>query len=470
MPKPHSGAGSVRELRAVKTMCPTCLKWLPGRLLQKEDSVVLSRICEEHGVSEMVLSRNPSYYAEWDRFYFDVLKRGVTRGRVMNYWVVCTHSCQMNCNYCQSDVQNPIFDEMDIDDLDRVMHRYRKTKLTLSGGEPSLHRDVFHFFRSASRMGLATQLATNGLKLADVKFCEALKAAGAKEIRLSYELLAPEHSEGSEFCDWLDARLEALRNLENGQFHINLSPTVFKGLNETVLLDTLNYAKNSPSVTSISVNGFSWVGHGVVRDPHEMIMPDEMMDVICRGIGVKDRESIFTFQKAFFTLLQLARIRMCMYTQLMVFIRRKGRLDPIVDYFNMGRMKKALRLWERFNTAPYPLQLVTFCAAMAYSMRPRTLALVQGMVGVVLKNVFRVDFTRYPNWFLPLVLNTNCSRLTVDEEVSKQCMSGIIMKRDGKIACSHSTHLLIEKELLKQKRTIPTPEGRTHLQTQSAVC
>jgi len=375
----------------------------------------------------------------------------------------------MNCDYCQSDVQEPIFDEMDMDDLARIMHEHSKTKLTLSGGEPTLYKNVFDFFRAASRMGLATQLATNGLKLTDVKFCEALKAAGAKEIRISYELIAPEHSGGSEFSNWLGARLEALKNLERGKFHINLSPTVFKGLNETVLLDTLNYAKNNPCVTSISVNGFSWVGHGVVRDPNEMIMPDEMMDVICRGIGVKDRESIFTFQKAFFTLLQLSRIRMCMYTQLMIFIRRKGRLDPIVDYFNMGRMKKALRFWERFSTTPYLLQLAAFCAAMAYSMRLRTLALVRGMIGVVFKNVFRVDFTRYPNWFLPLVLNTNCSRLTVDEEVSKQCMSGIIMKRNGKITCSHSTYLLIEKELLKQQKTIPAPEGNAPAQAQPAV-
>ncbi len=439
----------MKVLRKVKTICPFCMKKIDGSLLQKTDCVVLYRDCHEHGPTEIVLSNNPIFYAELDRFYFEVLKKGSSKGRITNYWVVATSQCQMQCDYCQVNVAEHFFENMNRMDFDKIIQLCKGAKLTLSGGEPTLHQDIFYFFRNAARLKRCAQLATNGVRLSDENFCRLLKEANLKEVRISYEMLDTEHEELADFKKWMGKKSVALKYLEKGHFNVSLSPTIFKGINESLLLETLEYAKTRPFVKEISVNGFSWVGGGANRDRAEMIMPDEMVDVICRGFNVQDRESIFTLQKALFIFLQLVNIKLCMYTQIMIFVRRNGKLELFVDYFNMKRMKRALKWWERFSNAPRHVQFITFGLAMAFSMKPKAILLSRAILNMIAANIFAIDFSKYPHDLLPVVLNTNCSVLTADEEVSKQCMSGVIVKINNKLIRSSSTVLLIGREMEK---------------------
>lgn len=445
----NSPSGIERVYRKVDTICPVCLKKIEGYLLEKDNSVSLHRKCDVDGVTEIVLSHNPQYYSDLDRFYFDVLKKGQTRGKITNYWILSTYECQMQCDYCHADVQNPIFQQMDKTDFEMIIQQYKKAKLTLSGGESTLHPNIFYFFEHARKYRRCTQLATNGLNLADEKFCQRLKESGVKEIRISFEALTPipEHSKIYEFNKYLDMKLLALKQLEKGDFSVSLSPTIFKGINENLLLETLNYAKNRYYIKEISVNGFSWAGHGVARDSNEMIMPDEMMDIICNDFRVENRENVFIFQKAIFSLLHLLNIRICMYIQIMIFVRRKGKLELIIDYLNMGRMKKALNFWEKFSNMAYIIQLITFCLAMIYSITPKTFFLAKDIFKMILANIFKIDFSKYPHRLLPIVINTNCSTLTADEEVSKQCMSAVIYKRNNRLNETFSTYPLSKIKL-----------------------
>ncbi len=409
-----------------------------------ENSVYLYRECPVDGPSRMELSRNPRDYAELDRFYFTVLKKGKARGRITNYWVLSTHECQMRCSYCQIDASRPFFENMLETDFDAVLRRYTGAKLTLSGGEPGLSPGIFYFFKNASRLKRLTQLATNGLKIADRDFYLKLKESGAKEIRFSLESFTPipEDSKIYEFNKFVNTKMAALKLLEKGDFSLSLSPTIFKGVNEDLLLETLDYAREHLSVKEISVNGFSWSGAGQSRGQEEMIMPDEMMDIICAGFKVSDRQSIFTFQKALVLLLQLLDIRICMYTQIMIFVRRKGKLEPITDYFEMDRMKQGLAAWEKFSNTPYPVRLLAFFGLAAYSLKPKTFLLSADILRMLFANLFKIDFSRYPAKLLPLVLNTNCSTLTADEEVSRQCMSAVICKQNGTLRETFTSRIL----------------------------
>jgi len=437
---PDNGA----VLRKCLTVCPECLQKMEGFLMLEKDGIYLRRNCERHGITEISLSSNPAGYAELDRFYFRTLKKGETSGRITNYWILSTSRCQMMCDYCQVNVREPAFEEMDGTDLNRVITENPEIKLTMSGGEPTLHPDMLRFFRDGALSGGCTQLATNGLALADHAFCSRLKAAGAKEVRLSVESFSPvpESSTLASFNKYIPQKMLALKNLEETGFSVSLSPTIFKGVNEAALTDALRYAADRPFIKEISVNGFSWTGAGVSRSREEMMPPDYMMDVICAGAGISDRESVFTLQKALFAALHLMGIRLCMYTQIMIFVRKAGRLEPILDYFDMKRMKAALNSWERLRNAVYPVRFAAFILAMLYSMKPRTLLLAGDISKIVLANYFRMDFSKYPGSLLPVVLNTNCSPLTADEEVSRQCMSAIIYKKGGELKKAVTTYML----------------------------
>jgi molybdenum cofactor biosynthesis enzyme MoaA len=422
---------------------------MEGALERRADRVALARTCPEHGPSEITLSRHPEEYADLDRFYFKVLKKGAVSGRVTNYWLLSTSRCQMLCDYCQVDVKNPVYDEMSREDLDSLITGNHGVKLTLSGGEPTLHPDIEHFFRNAARTGARAQLATNGLALADRYFCLRLKAAGCREVRLSLESFTP-FPEGSPLAFYnrfIPAKLAALKNLGELGFAVSLSPTIFKGLNEHMLAETVRWAACRPFVREISVNGFSWTGAGAARSRDEMMPPDLMMDALCAGLSVADRGAVFTLQKALFTLLHLLGIRICMYTQFMVFTRRAGAVKPVTARFDRRRMERGLAFWERFSGSPWPVRSAVFLGSMLYAAKPAALGLTAAFLRMVLANHLRMDFTRYPSELLPVVLNTNCSPLSADEELGRQCMSAFIYRKNGRFGRNFSTRVLSGFEL-----------------------
>jgi hypothetical protein len=171
-----------------------------------------------------------------------------------------------------------------------------------------------------------------------------------------------------------------------------------------------------------------------------------MMDVLHRHYGSGPRSEWFELQKMLLAALQLMGVRLCLYTQIMIFVRRKGRLAPITDYLNGKRLAVALRAWERFARSPYPVQLVTFLAACAFSARPRSIRLLLPMLRLAAATFFAIKIDRYPSALLPVVLNTNCSTLTVDDAVSLQCMSGLVFRKDGELHEGASTDFLLRKE------------------------
>ncbi|MCF8461195.1 MAG: radical SAM protein [Flavobacteriales bacterium] len=445
----------MKILRSIDTICPFCLTEMPGSLIQKEDRIVLHRDCPEHGVFEKTISHHPESYADLDRFFFKVLKQGETKGEITNYWVMATNKCNTNCSYCSAEMQEPSFARMDKSDFDKIIKENKKIKLTLAGGEPTVHPDMFYFIEEAVKNNCNVQLATNGIKLNNTEFTKKLKSAGLSEIRLSFEMLKEDYPVSPELKRWTRLKLKALENLEKENLPVSLSPTIFKGVNEGLIKETLDYAKDHPFVKEISVNGFSWVGDGTELNKEEMIMPDEMMDVICKAYNVQNRDSVFIMQKAMYTILQLLNIRICLYAQLMIFIRKNGELELFTDYFNMKRMKSGMKFWEKMSTKSYPVQFISFFMVMIYSIKPRMFLLAKDLLKFLINKFSSVNFGSNPEVILPLVLNTNCSTLTLDGELSLQCMSGLLMKKNESpnvISKDASSNVIIENQKKYFKR------------------
>jgi len=409
--------------------------------------VYLCRTCPHHGHSQFLVSANAQLYRDLDRFYFDVLKtNGQPEGRITNYWVLSTNRCQLNCTFCQAEVEAPVFDDMSLDDFRTLFATHGTTKLTLSGGEPTLHPQATDFFAEAHARGLSTQLATNGALLARRDYCQTLVDSKVSEVRISIESLDGQGVLGLYDDKFHPLKLEALRNLEDLKITTILSPTIFKGVNERLLIDALEFAKDRSFVKEISVNGFSWVGEGRGMDPGLMIMPDEMMDILHRRYFTSGRAEIFALQKLLLAALQLMRVRLCLYTQIMIFVRERHGLVPITEYLNMKRLAAGIRAWERCARLPYALQLIAFLGVCLSSLRGRSLKLAGPLARLFLATLFDIKIHRYPSGLLPVVLNTNCSTLTADEMVGTQCMSGVLYKRNGAMREAVSSELLLRKE------------------------
>ena len=80
-----------------------------------------------------------------------------------------TYACPLHCPYCSNPINlGDYSDELTTQEWQRVLVEARGLgvlQLHLSGGEPLLRRDLVEIVRSASGLGLYTNLITSGFGL-----------------------------------------------------------------------------------------------------------------------------------------------------------------------------------------------------------------------------------------------------------------------------------------------------------------
>lgn len=432
-------------LRTTRSACPVCGKPVAGAVVRQDGRAYLQSTCPEHGAHRLLLSVHAELYADLERVYFAILGREAKQGRLTRYWILSTSQCQSQCRYCSVKVRQPCFDEMTATDFQHIFRQYPGVKLSLMGGEPTLHPAVYAFFQEASRQGHLTDLVTNGIRLADPEFCRRLAAAGVNWVRLSVDSLTPARTDVFDTGEHFTAKLHALENLGNQRLATTLAPTIFRGVNEDQLIAAVEYANEHPFIRDISVNGFSWVGEGVGLPRDLMIMPDEMMDVLHRRFSRGPREDLFTLQKWFWIALRVMRIRLCFYTQLTVFVRDPRGPRPLTDFLDMAAMKRAVKWWQKYAGAPRVWQFIAMLIVGLRSLNRRTFKLIGPLLRLFFASITRRAHS-FPSALIPVVINTNCSLLSADEAVAANCNSGILYLQDGELREGISAEFLIRRE------------------------
>jgi PqqA peptide cyclase len=101
-----------------------------------------------------------------------------------------TYACPLHCPYCSNPLNlGDYSDELTTQEWQRVLVEARGLgvlQLHLSGGEPLLRRDLVEIVRSASGLGLYTNLITSGFGLSSRR-AELLRAAGLDHVQISIQ-------------------------------------------------------------------------------------------------------------------------------------------------------------------------------------------------------------------------------------------------------------------------------------------
>ncbi len=418
-------------IRKTKSRCHKCAKEVDGAIVVSEGRAYIHRECPEHGSYQYLLSEHGEDYADLDRFYVEVYETS-SLGRKMHTWITATMQCQQKCPYCSIDCANSKEDiqweDMSWEDLQEILRTFKGGKLSLSGGEPTLHPNVLDFFREADRRGFSAQLATNGLKLVSREYCQKLKENKVKEVRLSLESVTPDVAAKLGLGMHVKQKLQAIQNLCDVGISVLLSPTIFKGINEEQLYHIIEYAKDKPGIHAVSAEGFSWNGSGVRMPPEMMIAPDEMMDTIHRHYCKCERRDLFALQKLAYALMNVVGFDLCLKSEFMVFLRRAGELHPLTEFINVRRVGRMLDVWRRIIPRQRWIRGILLLPVLAGGITFSTIPLLPVLLRMVLANFGRLDVHRYPSELVAVALNTNCSTLNADSLVIPHCISGYYYK------------------------------------------
>lgn len=165
-----------------------------------------------------------------------------------------TGQCGMRCQYCRPRAREFIPNEAspgreplkrgEIVNLVGHLVRYHGVeKVRLTGGEPTLRRDLSELVASLAAIDGLRELVmtTNGLKLAEL--APSLADAGLKRVNVSLDTLNPERFRAITGVDGLDRVLEGLRAAKHaGLLPIRVNCVVMRGVNDDELDNLLGRA------------------------------------------------------------------------------------------------------------------------------------------------------------------------------------------------------------------------------------
>jgi cyclic pyranopterin phosphate synthase len=169
------------------------------------------------------------------------------QGRLIRYLrVSLTDRCNFSCTYCSRaplEAADGLLSRAELARLFRVFAGLGVERLRLTGGEPTLRRDVVEIAADAARTPGVTDVAltTNGHRLAEL--VEPLRAAGLAALNVSLDTLHPERLVR---LSGRAARLEPIvEGIEAaaGRFRsLKLNAVVVRGVNEDELADLVRFA------------------------------------------------------------------------------------------------------------------------------------------------------------------------------------------------------------------------------------
>jgi len=271
------------------TLCPTCGRLLPGEVRATSAGVVMTRVCPEHGPCTGLVCSDVSWYEQLGRFDVPPVRPSWNRPRSVDGCpedcglcaahrqiagtaaIEISNICNARCPTCLAD--NRATFSMSVGEVERIVEQAVGEQgpldvVTLSGGEPTVHPELFAILDALSQAPVGRVVVnTNGRRIAsddeflarlsgypDLYVCIHADGTGARALR---------------GCDPATQRLALDRLCERG---VNVVPLVLaaSGVNDGELGGLVaELLTMSPQVKSVFVSLMSYVGSRGSAFPHD---------------------------------------------------------------------------------------------------------------------------------------------------------------------------------------------------------
>ncbi|WP_175058786.1 GTP 3',8-cyclase MoaA [Thermococcus sp. 2319x1] len=171
---------------------------------------------------------------------------------VTNLRISLTNECNLNCFYCHREGQTLSFQEMKPEEIERIVRIASQLgikKVKLTGGEPTVRKDIVEIVRRIRPYVEDLSMTTNGttMKL----LAEPLKEAGLDRVNISLDTLDREKYKAITGFDVLPQVLEGIEKAVRLFYPVKLNMVVMKGLNDGEIWDMINYAAQKNAILQL---------------------------------------------------------------------------------------------------------------------------------------------------------------------------------------------------------------------------
>lgn len=270
-----------------RTLCSKCGELVDGKIVYDDKNVLILKNCTKCGEHFELLEENIDYHL--NKYKYN--KRGtkcVTQtkqskgcpfdcGLCENHdqhtcigLIEVTKRCNLNCPMCYAKSGEEV--DFSLETIEKMMDFYMEVEdnkaeiLQISGGEPTLHKDILTIIQMAvSKNFKYIMLNTNGIRIAeDEEFVKELaKFRGGFEIYLQFDSLDSNVLESLRNKNLVEIKKQAIHNLNKYNIPTTLVATIEKGINDHLCGDILVYGMAQPSVRGVNFQPRSYYGEEV---------------------------------------------------------------------------------------------------------------------------------------------------------------------------------------------------------------
>ena len=302
--------GGETYLRSTLAYCGHCGRTELARIMAREKGVFMERLCPEKGVESVVVARSADWYLERTReprtAYAIEERRPSREGCPLDCgpcrWHTgglhlpvfsITNDCNLNCPICFTYNRPDRKYYMSVEEARRIVASIVERSggvqlINLTGGEPTLHPDLFSILSACRAEGIGrVTMNTNGIRIAEEEgFAEKLKESGVQLV-VSLDTLDQEKSRTIHGRDITGLKRKCLERLESLDIPTTILPVCIKGVNEEDVAKIVHDYLRKSFVRSITIQNMAFTGrNGSTFRPREHITMDEVEELVSSGEGI----------------------------------------------------------------------------------------------------------------------------------------------------------------------------------------
>ncbi len=277
------------------SLCETCLKLVPAKILIEGDDVFYQKRCTEHGVQKTLISSDATYWKSCK----DYLKPGdrplapqthTERGCPYDCGLCPDHeqhsclailevneACNLSCPVCFADSSVKRTGHRDLATIEAMMDTLVQSEgepdlVQISGGEPTIHPQFFEILDAAKRRPIRhLMINTNGIRIArEPEFAARLATYMPRfEVYLQFDSLKRDALMNLRGADLRSVRQQALEALEKNNISTTLVVTVKKGVNDEEVPDIIRHALEWRCVRGVTLQPVQDAGRNDNFDPRK---------------------------------------------------------------------------------------------------------------------------------------------------------------------------------------------------------
>jgi uncharacterized radical SAM superfamily Fe-S cluster-containing enzyme len=276
---------SERLLHTTTSLCRTCKNAVAADVVAVGDEVWMRKSCPAHGAQQVRLSTSAAWYEQTravsqQRVAPRILKKEVDLGcpfdcgpcashtqKVRLPVVTITSACNLDCPICYVHNKNDDAYHMPVEDFAQILEHLKADHggeldiINLTGGEPTMHPQLFDFLAMAKAAGIhRVTVCSNGIRLAkDEAFVARLGELGAR-VALSFDTFDKHADKLLQGAQLLATKLRCLELLDKYRVDTTLIPVMTRGVNDHEVGEILAFAMKRPSVRHVEVHTMTFTG------------------------------------------------------------------------------------------------------------------------------------------------------------------------------------------------------------------